>query len=160
MAVENAMWEFQVFVDLNYLEYFQSPKVDETKKLTVHHVSGVFLILFAGCIYGILEGLMRWCLNMRKHSKAMGVSQCKSNFVNWTLIFFSIRFHSEKSLKKSFRSFDDSDGTKSQLTAKVCHRWVNSTCQKIVVIPLRLKLRRLMELWAKFWILFYFWNAK
>lgn len=99
----------------------QGPKPDETKKLTIHHVSGVFLILFAGCIYGIFEGLLRWFLNMRRHSKALNVSII-FDIDDFYFYCYFCRFHSWKFLKKNSHSFGGLRDIKNRSAGKVYHR--------------------------------------
>jgi glutamate receptor, ionotropic, invertebrate len=55
------------------LIFLQNVVKDETKELTIAHVSGVFLVLIVGCAYGVLEGIMRWIINIKKLSNATKV---------------------------------------------------------------------------------------
>lgn len=50
-------------------------EIPETPKLTFDHVKGIFVVLFFGCIVGIVLGVFRWLMNVRKISKILEVKK-------------------------------------------------------------------------------------
>lgn len=51
--------------------------IPETPKLTFDHVKGIFVVLFFGCIVGIVLGVIRWLMNVKKISKILEVKKFK-----------------------------------------------------------------------------------